>query len=163
MLKEFKLSKNETSDVPKWARPDREPLRPQNVLIVDDDIDSAMLIDSIFAHLGCATIYSQSPGEAKKKICSHKADIIILDWVLDQHTNGGGVVAECEKIFSRFKGDPAEAQRSRPKIITYSSLEPSEIEMHSSPYFIYLGHWKKPIAQRDLLEKALMVLKEQGL
>jgi len=122
---------------------------------VDDDIDSALLVESVFAHLGCRTACSLTSVEARKKICSWKADVIILDWVLGP-TDAKGVVNQCIKVIDKFGVNGVRGHK--PKIITYSSLALSEIDALENPYFEHLDHWKKPISQRELLTRSLALL-----
>jgi len=130
------------------------------ILIVDDDVDSALLVDSVFSRLGCSTTCSLNSLDARHKICTHRNDIIILDWVLDRHMDGGQIVEDCKKLFDKF-GDTGFMQ-SRPKVITYSSLDESEIGWKRNPYFDHLAHWKKPIRQREMLSRALHLLLQVG-
>lgn len=141
---------------------DRRSHRPANVLIVDDDVDSALQVKSVFSHLGCETTCSLGWLEAKKKMCSLKADIIILDWILDRHIDAGDIVRQCAQTFSKFGWDEKRRLWNRPKIITYSSLDEADIQTLENPYFQHLAHWKKPVTQRELLNSALHLLQALG-
>ncbi len=134
---------------------EREPF---NVLIVDDDADSAALIASIFEHLGCHTVCTLNPTDAEKGICARNTDLIILDWILDDHTDAKAVMDKCSAVFSKFgiRMDPEH----KLKVITYSGLKASEVELLTSPYFIHLDHWQKPIPYLNLLKRTLKVLEE---
>lgn len=138
------------------------PPKALNILIIDDDVDTALQVQSIFAHLGCETICTLDWNEARKKICSLKPDIIILDWMLDNHIDGGDIVRQCNRTFEKFAGERRTRALHPSKIITYSSLLESEIDLPSTPYFDHLDHWQKPIQQRDLLLRALRLLKSLG-
>ena len=138
------------------SRKDGGAARPQlNVLIVDDDADSALLIESVFAHLGCQTECTLNPAEAKKRICSQKADVIILDWVLDECTDAKKITDHCQQIFDKFGSQRAGR---KPVIVTYSGLRESEIDLLKSPYFDHLEHWQKPISHQELLRRSLVLL-----
>ncbi len=140
-------------------RPERSTRRAANVLIVDDDVDSALLVKSIFNHLGCETVCTLDSIEARKRILSMKADIIILDWVLDRATDAKSMLKLCSRSLQKFGGG---RKGHRPKIVTYSSLEASEIEALQSDFFDHLEHWKKPIGQRELLSRSLALLEKLG-
>jgi len=134
-------------------------IRP-HVLIVDDDIDSALKVETIFHHLGCQTTCALNWNEARKKMCATKPDIIILDWLLDHEVNAAQVIKHCSKTFSRFDRKTNYRTQNRPQIITYSSLTDAEIDVPESPYFDHLDHWQKPIPQRELLVRALGLLNQ---
>lgn len=142
-------------------RPNLEtkPWRAANILVVDDDVDSALLVGQIFSHLGCQTTCSLNSLEAHKQICAGKADIIVLDWCLDHHIEANRVLGQCIRTFEKFGG-----RGHKSNLITYSSLLPSEIEVQKSPYFDYLDHWQKPISRHELLLRVLALLAktEQG-
>jgi CheY-like chemotaxis protein len=132
--------------------------KPMNVLIVDDDPDAASLVVSIFKQLGCETTYSLTSDEAQKKICAGEADIIILDWLLDEGASAHTVTDNCTDLFSKFGLQLTYDER--PKIVTYSSLESSKINLLTNPYFLHLEHWQKPISQQDLLSRASELLQK---
>jgi CheY-like chemotaxis protein len=141
----------------------RHATRMPEILIVDDDVDSALLVDMVFRHLGCQTTCSLNFHEARKKICSLKADIIILDWCLDHEVDAGRILRQCAQSISRFNPNTGTEHRSRPKIITYSSLHESEIEALDKRYFDHLDHWRKPIGHKEMLNRVLGVLKQVRL
>lgn len=128
------------------------------VLIIDDDIDSALKVESIFLHLGCQTTCALNWNEARKKLCATKPDIIILDWLLDHDMNAAQVIRLCSKTFAKFNNKSSNRTESRPQVITYSSLTDAEIDVPETPYFNHLAHWQKPIQQRELLVRALSLL-----
>lgn len=137
---------------------DKKWHRPANILIVDDDMDAALQVESVFSQLGCQTVITPGVAEAKRRICSLKADVIILDWFLDPFVDGGQMVTQCARSLERFH-DLLKFETSRiPKIITYSGASESLIKLPESPFFQYLDHWKKPISQRELVMRALSLL-----
>jgi CheY-like chemotaxis protein len=140
----------------------KQERHPINILIIDDDIDSALRVQTVFTHLGCQTTCALNWHEAAKKICALKPDIIILDWMLDHQIDAGDVVKHCTKMFQKFDGERRNRAMRRPKIITYSSLGASEIELPDTPYFDHLDHWQKPVRQRDLLSRVLGLLGKIG-
>lgn len=132
--------------------------RPANVLIVDDDVDSALQVGSIFTQLGCHTVLTPGWVDAKKRICSLKADLIVLDWILGRDVDGGLIVRECTRLLSKVRPTSHEALWQKPKIITYSSLPQRAIHIQQNPFFDHVAHWKKPLTQRSLLKEALTLL-----
>jgi PleD family two-component response regulator len=146
----------------KPAKLDKHERGPTSVLIIDDDVDSALQVRSVFTHLGCQTTCALGWVEARKKLCALKYDIVILDWVLDQHVDAGNVVKLCTKTIEKFAGTENPQHYKKPRIVTYSSLLADEIHLVPSPYFEYFEHWQKPIPQRDLLGRALGLLGNLG-
>lgn len=135
--------------------PETTPRRAPRVLIVDDDVDSVLFVGSIFSHLGCETAFSLNAVEARKRICAGQSDIIILDWCLDRQIEAASVLDQCSRIFAKY----GETGR-KPRVVTYSSLNASEIELAASPYFEYFGHWQKPIGRNELLMQALSLVEK---
>ncbi len=144
------------------TRADETIHRIPTVLIVDDDIDSILQIESIFTRLGCPTLSSVSPVDAKRQLCSQKADIIILDWILSHHMDALDLVNECSKRLEKFNMRQGVGPWGKPKIITYSSLGKEKINHLESPYFDHVGHWMKPATQRELLNKTLTLFNKMG-
>jgi CheY-like chemotaxis protein len=132
---------------------DLHPLKHANVLIVDDDVDSAILVESIFRQFGCETTYALDSVEAKKQIISGKADIIILDWVLNEKTRADQVLLQSIKFIEKFNSLKKHLQNHKIKIISYSSLNENELELPKSLYFEHFDHWQKPIGRTDLIHK----------
>ncbi|MBS1969991.1 MAG: hypothetical protein JSU04_06765 [Bdellovibrionales bacterium] len=133
------------------------------VLIVDDDVDSALKVETIFHHLGCQTTCALNWSEALKKMCATKPDIIIMDWLLDHEVNAAQVIKHCSKTFAKFNSQASSMKyrtQNRPQVITYSSLTDAEINVPQTPYFDHLDHWQKPIPQRELLIRALGLLNQ---
>jgi CheY-like chemotaxis protein len=133
--------------------------RPQ-VLIIDDDIDSALKIETVFLHLGCQTTCALNWNEARQKMCATKPDIIIMDWLLDHHVDAAQVIKHCSKTFAKFSGHSKYRTEHRPQIVTFSSLKDTEIHVPKTPYFDHFAHWQKPIQQREILVRALGLLNQ---
>lgn len=153
--------KTET-DLTKTAvrRPQLTEDGPANILIVDDDVDSALLVRSIFGRLGCDTTCSLTAKDARKRIAAGKSDLIILDWRLDQQWDAGVLLQVIAERLDRIGAPPGTRRRS--KIVTYSSLGAAQIGTFDSQYFEHVEHWQKPLKQRDLLSSALGLLQRVG-
>lgn len=134
-----------------------EIMKQPKILIVDDDVDSALQVRTLFSRLGCETICALDGNEAKHQICALDPDVIILDWILGRHADALDVVKACGRTLAKFEDQNSKIWH-KPKIITFSSLDSSEIEFLNSPFFEHLEHWKKPATQRDLLNRALGLL-----
>lgn len=136
-----------------------ETRRIANVLIVDDDIDSALCVQGPFSRLGCNVEFALSAAEAKRKISSGKADLIILDWMLDHQAMGGEIVAEAARLREKLgvhAGRPAN-------IVTFSSKKESEIYLPDNPHFKHVAHCRKPLVGADLTRRALVLVNCIGL
>ncbi|MCB0415235.1 MAG: response regulator [Bdellovibrionales bacterium] len=131
------------------------------VLIVDDDIDSALLVSSIFNNLGCYTDYALNYIEAKSKINDNDLDIIILDWCLDSDIEADQLLYNCLKFQKRFASGLEETKH--PLVVTYSSLPASNIHWIHNPRFEYKGHWDKSLTHEELVQNGLDLLDYAGL
>jgi CheY-like chemotaxis protein len=134
--------------------------RAPHVLIIDDDVDSALAAEAVFAQLGCPTVCSLSYSDGKKEICALNADIIVLDWSLDHEMDARKVVQQCSQIFAKFYKPGELPLGHKPKIITYSTLSSSEIKQLDNSFFEHIDHWQKPISQRELLTRSLSLLNQ---
>ena len=133
-----------------------------NVLIVDDDVEWAVVVESIFRQLGCNTEIALEIHEAKRKIAAGKSDIIILDWMLDYHVSAGQVLSAVNRTLDKFPANRDNGYLHKPKIITFSSKSDSEIEMPTSPYYVHLDHWQKPLKYPELTKKTVQLMNHLG-
>lgn len=60
----------------------KKPYRAPTVMIVEDDKDVAIAMESIFRQLGCKTIISDGHDEAAHKMSFQNVDFVVLDWML---------------------------------------------------------------------------------
>lgn len=135
------------------------PQRNTHVLIIDDDVDAALLVASIFWQLGCHTTFALDIHEAQRRIIDGKADIIILDWVLSERSMADQVLNRSIKTINKFLPLRQRLSQHRAKIISYSSLESSQIRLPESQFFEHLDHWQKPMGHRDLVRRAQDLLR----
>jgi len=105
-----------------------------NVLIIDDDIESAILMDSMFRQFGCTTTCTLEFNDAPKRISSGKADIIILDWMLGERMMADKVLLESIHIIDKFKSLRSQFCQHKTKIISYSSLREEQLSIPESKY-----------------------------
>lgn len=126
------------------------PNRLLTALVVDDDVDTAVAVESVFRQLGCQTDMVTNPDTLHQKIASHQTDFIILDWQLSEKLHANQVVARAARLIDTFSDLRHGFSISRPKVITYSVLDPSEIQFPSTGYFEHIDHWQKPISYAEL-------------
>jgi CheY-like chemotaxis protein len=144
------------------ALADKHPRRVPHVLIVDDDVDSALLVDSTFRSLGCETEFALDPREAQRKISSGKSDIIVLDWLLDSRVSADQVVARAMASLEKFERRNRRGSAGKTRIITYSGLDGHDIHLPISRHYEHVDHWQKPLRRQDLARKTMALLKELG-
>jgi CheY-like chemotaxis protein len=132
------------------------------VMIVDDDIDTALATEKIFQQLGCETQVVTDPYVMSRKISFGDADFIILDWKLDQHTEGSDILKRAARMIDSFTDLKARFGRHQPKVITHSVLKGSEIDMPRSRYFQHMDHWQKPLRFDQLVQRGGAVLNACG-
>lgn len=129
---------------------DEKKARAKCVLIIDDDVDAIIPVASLFQKLGCNTICITDFNEAIKSICNYEADIIILDWMLDEK-NGGEVILNSIKKMKKFKKQEEKKLKSNLILITYSGRKKEEIQIPKTNLFTYLEHWEKPLDYNEIL------------
>lgn len=144
------------------TRVDKYPRRVPHVLIVDDDVDCALALEKIFRELGAEVSFARDPNEARRKISSGKADIIILDWLLNQTTSADEVVGQAVNLLQRFSKPSDRSGADKPKIVTYSGLAGAEIHLPDSPFYQHMDHWQKPLRYRDLVGRGAELLAACG-
>lgn len=133
-------------------------MQAPHVLIVDDDIDSAILMDSLFRSFGCHTACTLEFNEAPRKISSGKADIIILDWMLGERMMADKVLNETIYIIEKYKSLRSQFCRQRTKLISFSSLAAEELHIPDNLYFEHFDHWRKPMDRTELIRRANTLL-----
>jgi CheY-like chemotaxis protein len=134
------------------------PSRNANVLIVDDDIDSAILMDSMFRQFGCNTTCTVEFQDAPRRISAGKADIIILDWMLGERVMADKVLLESIDMIDRFKSLRSQFCQHKTKLISYSSLHADQLHIPDNRYFEHFDHWRKPMNRHELIHRANMLL-----
>lgn len=140
---------------------DKHPQRIANILIVDDDVDAMLAVQKTFGQMGCNIDFAFEAEEARYKISSGKADIIILDWMLNGNTSADQVMEGAIRRLKKF-GRPDGGSSSKIKIITYSGKDSSDIHLPESPFFEHLDHWHKPILYPELIRKTLALMNRTG-
>jgi CheY-like chemotaxis protein len=135
------------------------PRRNTNVLIVDDDVDAALLVASIFWQFGCNTAFALDQHEAQRRIIDGKADIIILDWKLGEQAQADHVLRQSIKTINKYMSLRERLTQHKAKIVSYSTLTDSAIHLPESHFFEHLDHWQKPMGHRDLIRRTQGLLK----
>jgi CheY-like chemotaxis protein len=138
---------------------DFSPRRNTNVLIIDDDVDAALLVASIFWQFGCNTAFALDTHEAQRRIIDGKADIIILDWLLGERAQADQVLAQSIKTINKYTNLRTRLSHNRAKIISYSTLKDSAILLPKSQFFEHMDHWQKPMGHNDLIHRTQNLLK----
>lgn len=133
--------------------------RPANVLIVDDDVDAILPMNSLFRGLGCATSYAITSREAWHQMASGLYDIILLDWNLGQQT-GGEVLQKALRVIQRFQDHRYMGQGFHPRLITYSGSRRSELVLPDNKIFVHVDHWRKPVITAKIREEAARLAHE---
>ncbi|MBK7891444.1 MAG: hypothetical protein IPJ84_11525 [Bdellovibrionales bacterium] len=125
------------------------------VMIVEDDIDSAQAVESVFKSFGCETIIATKFENAHRRMAFQKIDLIVLDWLLGEQMKGGQIVEKAAKLIENVKELKGRFADHHPKIITFSSLEEKKVQWPENHYFDHYDHWQKPINYRQLREKTI--------
>lgn len=131
------------------------------VLVVDDDIDAAEATAAVFRQMGCKTLVS-SGEDTERIIAFGDVDFIVLDWILGETKRGSQIVEKAAKIIQNISDLRDKFHRSRPKVVTYSVLRSSQIDLPESEYFYHVDHWQKPIRQDELAMRTSELLVASG-
>jgi CheY-like chemotaxis protein len=126
------------------------------VLIVDDDVDLALAMQAALRQFGCQTEVATTHEDLHHKISFGDMDLILLDWMLDDHTTADNVVEKSVRLINTFSDLRHRFSESRPRVVTYSALDAKDIVMpqSSKEYFEHLDHWQKPLPFIEVLERA---------
>ena len=128
-----------------------------NVLIVDDDVDAALALEKVFREFGCDTTIASSAAEAQKHMLSRKADLVILDWMLDHDASADGVLTKVNQKLDRFFTQPFR-EDDKTAIVTHSCLAQNEIKMPESGFYSHFAHWQKPLHRPLLIRNVSSLL-----
>lgn len=132
------------------------------VLIVEDDPDVAIATESIFKQLGCKTILSDGHDGASHKMSFHDVDFIVLDWMLGDNLSADQLVKKSTRIIDAYKDLRSKFHNQHAKVITYSALDRSKVQLPESEYFDHLDHWQKPVNYTELTKRASDLLVANG-
>lgn len=124
---------------------------PPVVMIVDDDVDTALATELMFKQLGCRTHVVCEPADMHRKISFEAPDLIILDWNLDRGLHGDDVVERAGRLIDAFSDLRARFGSAPPKVVTHSVVDMEQIEVPRSDYFLHLDHWQKPLKHEELV------------
>jgi CheY-like chemotaxis protein len=120
------------------------------VLIIDDDIDSAVVTASAFTTAGWQTDVATTPARALDYLSYGSPSLVILDWVLSPALNGGDLLQNAILALST-----REKSRAEPvPVVSLSSSPPQTINFDDSEYFKHMEYWQKPIQLNDMVSAA---------
>lgn len=131
-------------------------------LIVDDDVDAARATASLFEKMGCKTLLSSDIKDAHCKILQEDVDFIVLDWLLGDKERGDQVMSQANQFIESFDDLENRFSKKQPKIITYSVLDKSQIDLPESKYFSYYDHWRKPFKYKELEDRTSQLMAASG-
>ena len=126
------------------------------VLIVDDDIDAALSLQTALSQLGYHTEIATKAEEAHQKIATSDADYIFLDWKLNNDITAKQVMQKAVRLIDAFSDLRMKFSVHRPKIVTHSVLNQRQVHLPDSlsRYFKIYGHWQKPLGFHEMIRKA---------
>lgn len=136
--------------------------RKPTVLIVEDDLDMAEQTAAVFRKLGCNTLISNGRDGAPQKMSFDNVDFIVLDWVLGQDLYGDQLLNRSERIINAFRDLQNRFKVKSAKIITFSAMNRTDIQVPASRYFEHVDHWQKPVPMKDLERRAERLLNANG-
>jgi CheY-like chemotaxis protein len=132
------------------------PNPPPKVLIVDDDVDLALAMQTALTELGYQVEVANRYENLHHKIAEGNADIIFLDWKLNNDVTAGQVMEKTNMLIDTFSDLRHKFEIQQPRIVTYSSLDCTQTLLPPSGqrYFRHVDHWQKPMPFRETIERA---------
>lgn len=126
------------------------------VLIVDDDVDVALAMQTAFGQLGCETEVATSHEGLHRKLLQSPADYIFLDWRLNGEVTADQVVEKAIRYIDTFSDLREKFTGHRPRVVTHSVLDREQVTLPSAgtPYFDHLDHWQKPMPFHEVVKRA---------
>jgi len=130
---------------------------PIRVLIIDDDIDSALVTAQAFAEVGCRAQIATTPDRALDYLTYDPPGLVVLDWVLSPALNGHDLLQSAALTLA---GDSGKHHANGPlPVVSLSSTPPQSICYADSKYFRALEYWQKPFQLHELVSAADRVAK----
>jgi CheY-like chemotaxis protein len=129
---------------------------PPKVLIVDDDVDLALAMQTALTDLGYHVEVANTHENLHHTIAKGGADYIFLDWKLGNNVTAGQVMEKTNLLINEFEDLRHKFELQPPRIVTYSSLDCSETLLPASGkrFFKHVDHWQKPMPFREAIERA---------
>ncbi len=107
------------------------------------------LVEATFRELGCEVEFAFDIHAAQHKISSGRADIIILDWMLNSP-------CEC-RSYTRagysFVGKIQAPASSFANYYPFQRLDAAQVRLPESLFYTHADHWQKPLRRQDLARK----------
>lgn len=133
-----------------------------NVLIIDDDLDSANIVAREYKKFGLNVSISVDYKNAIKKIIKNRYDLVVLDWLLDEGHMGDEILKYADNHLTLEQRQNRESKTNHTKIISFSAFDRSFIRVPLLNYFMYHDHWQKPLMPIELRSKINQQLLTQG-
>lgn len=130
--------------------------RDPRVLIVDDDEDLALSLQTALADIGVQAEIVTQHEDLHRKIIAHPVDFILMDWQLNGAVTADQVMERTSRLIDAFSDLRDRFSSARPRVVTYSVLDRDEIALPRSgnKYFMHIDHWQKPMPFHEVVERA---------
>jgi CheY-like chemotaxis protein len=134
------------------------------VLIVDDDIDMAMAMQTALGQLGCQTEIATGHEGLHRRLVTCDADYIFLDWKLNDSVTADQVMDKAVRYIDTFSDLRQHFTEHRPHIVTHSILDRQQVLLPTGgvSYFNHLDHWQKPMPFQEVVKRASDLLRPGG-
>lgn len=134
---------------------------PLDVLVIEDDEDSALILEHVLNQLNCRVRLVFDGYQAIYEISEKPFDLIILDWVMPG-ISGAETLRNMDRVLTWDSFTSALWDKKRLSIVTYSSTPITVLDIPISPFFRYLAHWQKPLTYSQLKDRANEIFDTQG-
>jgi CheY-like chemotaxis protein len=124
---------------------------PIKVLIIDDDIDSALVTARAFTSAGWQTDIATTPSMALDYLYYSSPSLVVLDWALTPILSGRELLQNASLTLS--ERDLRVIDGPVP-VVSLSSSPPQAITYDESAFFKHTESWQKPFNLNEMVSAA---------
>lgn len=136
------------------------PRRQPRILIVDDDVDLAYALQTGLRQRGYFSEVITQTDEIHRRISFDRADLILLDWMLDEQLTADMVVSRSIRLIDAFSDLREKFTRHPPRVVTFSVVDRASVRLPQSRFFCHLAHLEKSMPRADVISRLLDLIEE---
>jgi CheY-like chemotaxis protein len=127
----------------------------KKVLIIDDDIDSALVTAGAFTSAGWQTDIATTPAMALDYLYYGEPGLVVLDWILSPVLNGRELLKNATQTFTGERERQKTTETPIPvPVVSLSSSPLNTINYDDSEFFKHTESWQKPYRFSELVSAA---------
>jgi len=131
------------------------------VLVVDDDVESIMPLQTCLRNKGCSVKVVNSGFGAIQEVLADDVDydLIVIDWNMPEMT-GGQAVSNAQKVISHSPSAKFHWHQYQMPVVVFSSCSADEVNLPLCRDFKFVDHWEKEVSFRRLEERVTDTLEQ---